>query len=325
LDISIIVVNWNTKELLLKCLKSIYASGSQVSIEVIVVDNASTDGSADAVRESFPRVIMVVNPDNFGFAKANNVGIALATGRFIALCNSDIEVLGGAIGELVAYLDVHPGTGAVGPKTLNADRTLRKNSRRFPTLWNMFCTANFFPRYFPGVPWLNGTLMTDFDHATTRTVDVLPGCFFVIRKSVIEEAGALDDRYFIYGEDKDWCRRIKDAGHTVVFHPLAEVVHYTKGSSSKAPVRFMVEKIKANCQYWEKFHSRAELTGFIFVMRYHYRLRLVFARISLLFSRGGTAGRELQIKAFRACLYWLAHRHSTPVEIGMRFEKAVSL
>src|SRR5579872_5053855 len=141
MEISVIIVNWNTKDLLRGCLESLVASAPARSIEVIVVDNASSDGSPQMVRAEFPWVELIQSHENLGFAKSNNIGIRRSSGKYICLVNSDIKVLPGCFDALAEYLDTHPAVGGVGPRVLNSDLTLQSSCRRFPTLWNNFCSA----------------------------------------------------------------------------------------------------------------------------------------------------------------------------------------
>lgn len=254
-DISVIIVSWNTKSLLLQCVESLYKATRESSLEIIVVDNASTDGSVDALREAFPVVKVIVNPRNFGFAKANNIGIERAQGSYICLVNSDVKALNGVLDRMRAYMDAHTEVGAVAPKTLCGDLRIQKNCREFPTLRNLFCQEFFLDVLFPMVVSFRGRSMIRCDYDVVMEVEGLCGCFLMVRRTVITQVGPLDERFFFYSEDVDWCKRIYDAGWKLVHYPDAEAIHFGHGSSSDTPIRFQVEMLKANLQYWRK-HRR---------------------------------------------------------------------
>lgn len=254
-DVSVIIVNWNTRQLLLDAVSSIYESTHAVSFEILVVDNYSSDGSPEAVGKAFPGVRLICNDDNHGFSKANNIGIRVSNGRYVCLVNSDTKTLDGCLDKMVHYMDLHPEVGVLGPKTLNGDMSLRKNCQRLPTLWNRFCHAMYLHKIFPNVPFFENVFMIHFDHQSTIECQSLPGCYLMLRREAMDQVGLLDEAYFIYAEDKDWCKRFSDADWKIVFLHEAEAVHYAKRSSAAAPVRFILEKCKADFYYWKKHHS----------------------------------------------------------------------
>ncbi len=273
-DVSIIIVNWNTRQLLEDCLSSLLKEKSECHCEIIVVDNGSTDDSCRMVSEKFPEVKLVCNKDNLGFSKANNIGIECSSGRYICLVNSDIVVIDDCVDKMWRYMEENPTTGILGPKTLNGDGTLRPNCQRLPTLWNQFCRAVFLHRLFPGRSFFAGDIMTYFDHDAILHCESLPGCFLMVRREATGEVGVLDEDFFIYGEDKDWCRRFDKSGWEIVFLPEAEAIHYSKGSSSTAPVRFVIEKIKSDLHYWRKHHSVMTRLLYRVILLMHHFVRV---------------------------------------------------
>ena len=262
IDISVIIVNWNTKALLLDCVASLYQATRESSLEIIVVDNASTDGSIDALRNSFPQVQIIMNEDNLGFAKANNIGIKKAQGRYVCLVNSDVKALEGVLDKMRLYMESHPEIGALAPKTFFGDMQIQKNCREFPTLRNIFCQEFFLNTLFPTVTFFRGRDMDRYDYKAVMEIEVLSGCFLMVRREVIAQVGTLDERFFFYSEDVDWCKRIHDAGWKLVHYPGAEAIHFGYGSSSSAPIRFQIEMLKANWQYWRKHKSMPECVLF---------------------------------------------------------------
>ena len=173
IDISVIIVNWNTKALLLDCVESLYQTTRESSLEIIVVDNASTDGSVDALRERFPQVQVIVNPSNFGFAKANNIGIKKAQGRYVCLVNSDVKALDGVLDKMRTYMESHPEIGALAPKTFFGDMQIQKNCREFPNLRNIFCQEFFLDAMFPTVAAFRGRAMIQCDYDAVMETEVL--------------------------------------------------------------------------------------------------------------------------------------------------------
>ncbi len=235
MDASIIVVSWNTRDILRDCLRSVYAETRDVSFEVIVIDNASSDGSADMVRREFPQAVLVANPDNRGFAAANNQGIDRATGRYLLLLNPDTIVLEGAIDKAIAFADHQPEAAVVGCRVLNADRTLQRSCFKFPSALNLFLLATYLDRLFPRSRFFGRDRMTWWDSNDSRPVDVVSGCFMLVRREAIDQVGKLDESYFIYCEETDWCYRFGRAGWKVLYMPDAEIIHL--GGSSSSQVR----------------------------------------------------------------------------------------
>lgn len=277
-DVSVVIVSWNAKGFLKECLQSLADSAASRRMEVIVVDNASSDGSPEMVEQEFPHVELIRSKENLGFAKANNVGIRESTGRYVSLVNSDVRILGDCLGQLADYLDHHRDVGNVGPKILNRDLTLQSSCRQFPSLWNNFCEATGLNKAFRGSSFFSGEHMFYFAHDRELPVDVLVGCFWMVRREAFEKAGLLDEDFFIYAEDVDWCRRCWDAGWRVVFYPGPQAIHYRGGSSANDPARFALEQQKAVLHYWEKHHGLAGRLGARAIMEFRRLLRTPLKR-----------------------------------------------
>lgn len=232
--LSIMIINWNTKDLLQACLRSLYEDPQQ-AFEVIVVDNHSTDGSLEMLRETFPQVEAISNTTNRGFAAAVNQAIPLSRGQCVLLLNPDTVILKGAIDRLLDFLESHPRAGAVGPQLLNLDGSVQRRGlyRRHPTIPQvcLFYTCLRF------LAQRRRTLVARYwehiDHTVTQEVDQIPGACCLVRRKVIEEVGLLDERFFLYFEDVDWCYRIRRHGWKLYFAPQAMVIHYVAGSTSQ--------------------------------------------------------------------------------------------
>ncbi len=297
LDLSIIVVSWNAKEFLLKCLRSFEQATSQ-SMEVIVVDNASSDGSPEAAQKEFSHVRLLRNHTNLGFAKANNLGARQSAGRYLIFANSDVEILPGCLDSMYGYMENHPAIGMLGPKILNPDLTLQPSCRKFPGLWNCLCRSVGLDRIFSGL-----TFHAHNDVA--RNVDVLSGCFWMVRRAALPQVGLLDENFFMYAEDIDWCKRFWDAGWEVVYFPAAGVIHYGGASSSHAPARFYLEMQRANWHYWKKHHGWPARSGFLFISLLHHVIRILRSMVLYLLRPSAKQEMKLKIKRSVACVSWL--------------------
>lgn len=303
-DISVVIVNWNTRELLLDCVASLIEQTRASTLEIIVVDNDSRDGSMEALAERFPQVISIRNPDNLGFSKANNQGLRIARGRYLCLVNSDVKALDGVLDKLRAFMEAQPDVGAVAPRTVGGDLKLRKNCREYPSIRNALCQAVFLDQLFPSVGAFRGRDLRDYDYATTREIEVLSGCFLMVRRAVIEKVGMLDERFFIYSEDVDWCKRIRAGGWKVVYLPSAEAIHYGGSSSTVERVLFNREMLKANLQYWRKHHGRAATLLFWALQILGATLRAVGWSVLTLIGLGHGRCRAQAIEYWRM-LQWL--------------------
>jgi GT2 family glycosyltransferase len=272
-DVSIIIVSWNTKDKLNDCLKSIYRQASKLTYEVIVADNASSDGSAEMVKREFSEVILLQNNENRGFAAANNIGMAVAQGRYILLLNSDTIVLDDAIGQVVSFADLHPESAVVGCKVLNPDGTLQRTCFMFPSLLNMLLSSTYLYKLFPWSKFFGREQMTWWDRNDVREVDVVTGCFMLVRREAINQVGLIDERFFMYGEETDWCYRFKQTGWKIVFAPVGEIIHLGGASSSKMAARMTLQLRGAILQFMAKHYSKATyilsciLTGAFFSLR----------------------------------------------------------
>ena len=244
IDVSIVLVNWNTRDILCNCLRSVYEQTEHATFEVIVVDNASSDGSQEMVRRQWPQVRLICNNENRGFAAANNQGIAVANGRYVLLLNSDTIVLANAIAKTVKFADDHPEAGVVGCRVLNQDRTLQPTCFMFPSLLNLFLSATYLYKLFPKNRFFGREQMTWWSRDDVRSVDVVTGCFMFVRREAIQEVGAMDERFFMYAEETDWCYRFKQAGWKNLFFPGAEIIHLG-GQSTQQVKPQMILQLKA--------------------------------------------------------------------------------
>jgi GT2 family glycosyltransferase len=314
--ISVVIVVWNAKKYVLDCLESLSRHCAGLDLEVIIVDNASTDGTPELVERRFPDFKLIRNSENLGFAKANNIGIQASSGEYICLVNSDVKFTGDCISPMMRYLIANPDVSMLGPKMLAANGEVRRSTMRFPTVWNQFCRSLGLDLAVKGSHIFGGLLMADFDHQSTRPVEVLAGWFLMVRRSAVQRVGLLDPQFFIYGEDVDWCYRFRQAGEQVLFFADGEAIHYGGASSSHAPLRFYLEQYFANFQYWRKHHGWFGQLSFLATMALHHFVRLVAAAFAYVFISTQRAEWRDKIGRSLACLRWISHPQRRQSDVG---------
>lgn len=269
MDCSIIIVNYNTQELLLACLESVFrTTQSRYQSEVIVVDNASADGSAEAVRHLYPQVTLLAQEKNLGFARANNQGIDLAKGRYILLLNPDTILQPDTLATMLDFMEQNSDIGASGCKVLLPDGSLDKACKRsIPTPLNAFYHYLGLPKIFPTNRKFGAYNLTFLPEDEVSEVGALVGAFMLVRRDVVNGVGALSEDYFMYGEDIDWCYRIKEAGWKIVYYPKAEIVHYKRASSKKVKLKTTYHFYKSMLIFYNKFY-RSKYNALITVVTY---------------------------------------------------------
>jgi GT2 family glycosyltransferase len=234
MDLSIIVVNYNVRELLRQCLQSLRAASNeqQATVEIFVVDNASSDGSVEMVRREFPEVRVITSKENLGFAKANNLAIREASGRYLLFLNPDTVVPEETLPEMIRFMDENPAVGvATCLVELTAGGTDPDCHRGFPTPWASFCFFTKLEKVFPRSRLFGQYHQTWKDFSKTHEIDSCCGAFMMVRRKAMDAVGILDEDFFFYGEDLDWCYRFKEKGWRVMFYPGVKIIHH-KGASS---------------------------------------------------------------------------------------------
>ena len=254
--LSVVIVNWNTRELLRACLNSMADTLMEPDVEVIVVDNHSEDGSADMVAADFPSVVILRQTENLGFSRGNNVGIQQSSGRYVLLLNSDTEVEPGAFEAMCDHMDAHPDVGDVGAKLLNPDGSVQLSCRRFPSYRTaLFHRYSLLTRLFPRNKYSAEYLMTKAGHNQRMEVDWVSGACLMARREAIARVGLLDEAFFMYAADVDWCYRMKKGGWRVVYVPEARVMHHIGKSSRKMPVKTTYERHRSMWLFYRKHYS----------------------------------------------------------------------
>jgi len=301
-DISVVIVGWNAKHYLDLCLESLAKAPPRRSKEVFVVDNASTDDSVEMIEAKYPWVKLIKSSENLGFAKGNNVAIRQCQGRYIALVNPDVIVFPGCLDALADFLDENPKVGNVGPRVFNSDMSMQSTCRRFPTLWNNFCSATRLESLFEGNRFFAGEHMFYFPHDRTLAVDVIVGCFSMIRRETFYEVGLLDEDLFMYGDDVDWCRRARNAGWEVMFYPGGQAIHDRGKTTAPYPVRFAVAQQRSVLHYWKKHHSFFGVLGIKSIMIFHHLMRYTIATFSSLTHSQERSQENVRKQVSSACL-----------------------
>ena len=251
-DLSITICSWNTVEDTRACLKSLREARQEGHFEVVVVDNASSDGSADMVATEFPEFRLLRQTVNLGFTGGHNLAIAERLGEHVALLNSDTVVHPGAIGNLIHFLKDDPTVGVVGPKLLNPDGSLQFSCRRFPNPVAAAFRNTFLGRWFPHNRYVRTYLMHDFDHSQIKDVDWVSGAAMFIRGSLVDQIGGLDPHFFMYCEDTDFCKRCWQAGLRVTYFPDAVVTHAIGRSTDKVANKMIVRFHRSMFRFYRK-------------------------------------------------------------------------
>jgi GT2 family glycosyltransferase len=254
--LSIVIVSWNVREDLRECLQSLLGEeGSRLEsgeIEIIVVDNASTDGTAEMVNLEFPQVKLLVNSQNLGYTKANNIGINHSRGKYILLLNPDTIVHQGALQALIDCAESHPEAGIIGAKLLNPDGSVQRSARSFPDIGAGLFRNTFLGRLFPNNPFVRRYLLADFGYDEVREVDWVSGAAMLVRRDLIERIGGLDERFWAYCEDVDLCWRAWQAGYKVLFCPNAVITHKVGRSSDQRLVPSLIQHHKSMWLFYLK-------------------------------------------------------------------------
>lgn len=316
MDISIIIVSWNARDYLINCLNSITETVGNLSYEVFVVDNASHDGSPEAVRAAaLPHVKLIETGANLGFAKANNIAIRQSHGKYCCLINSDVIVKPDCLQRLFTFMESHGEIGLAGPRLLNRDGTYQSSCRRQPTLATHFARAIFI-----------NTSVADpaYKGDNPSEVGVLAGSFWIARRESFEEVGLLDEAFFFYGEDHDWCERYWAAGWKVCFYPGAQAIHFGGASSAADPFRFNTELQKAVLQHWEKYHGRISTLAYLLIGVLYHGLRLGCRSLRLVLPVGDRTATLTKWKQHWASLRWLRGAVTARLSVSRRSVRGIT-
>jgi GT2 family glycosyltransferase len=251
-EVSMVIVTYNSRSVIGACLESLHAHTAGVSYEVIVVDNASPDGTADVVERDHPWARVIRRRTNGGLSAAINDGVAAASGRFVMQLNPDVRLDSDVLAPLARYLTDHPDAGIVAPKLLNDDGSLQLSCRSFPGYSTaLFNRYSVLTKLMPGNRYSRDYLMADYDHTSERDVDWVSGAALMFPRAVFDRLGGWDAGFFMFNEDVDFCRRAHDAGYRVVYHPSSALYH-SIGASESTSSRLVIERHRSMWRYYRK-------------------------------------------------------------------------
>lgn len=274
MDLSVIIVNFNTRELLRDCLQSVFRETPELDLEVIVVDNASADGSADMVRDEFPQVQLICSEHNLGFARANNLAIAGARGEVVILLNPDTLIKDRALEKLVAHLRSHPEVGAAGPDLPQPSGVLQVAACGYrPTLWRVFCQYFFLTRLFPRMPLFRGMNLPAGVYHEPVPVEWLSGACLAVPKKVWDDVGLLDESWFMFAEDMEWCERALRRGYQLHYMPNVTVYHIWGASSRGSAEAVSTMWLDSLAAWYSREHSRFSCAMLLLILSAGLRLR----------------------------------------------------
>jgi GT2 family glycosyltransferase len=262
-DASAVVVTYNALPWIEQSLASVR------EVETVVVDNGSTDGTVDVVRELFPDVTLI-EQENRGLAAGWNVGMAAASGRYFLILNADAWMTEGSLARLVEFADSRPDAAVIGPRLLNTDGTLQRSVRGVPTLWRLATEYFFLRKLAPGSRLLNAFYAGGFDHDQVRDVEVVMGACMLVRRAAVDQVGGLDEAFFLFSEETDWCHRFRQVGWRVVFYPGAEAVHV--GGAGHGG-RMFREQVRGHLRFLAKHRGPAYAERARRLLRLALRLR----------------------------------------------------
>jgi GT2 family glycosyltransferase len=270
--------------------------------ETIVVDNQSSDGSPEAVEERYPWATCIRLNANEGFARANNIGMTRARGRYFLLVNSDVVILPSCVQTLTEHMDKNPAVGLAGPRLLSPDGSTQRSCMGLPTLGNTMSRALGLDALFPSSRIFGGQLLTHWGHDSSRDVAVINGAFWIARAEAVHQTGMLDPSFFMYGEDVDWCIRFAKAKWRVHFFPDARAIHYGGASSANAPVRYYAQLYASKVHCWQKHHGVLSTLAYRVILIAHHSLRAAIQLVLWALGPSGRAPRAGKLRRHAATL-----------------------
>ena len=293
--VSIIILSWNVRDLLRACLRSLPIGDSR--IEIIVVDSASTDGAPAMVQSEFPQVRLMASAENMGYTRGNNLGLRAARGRYLLILNPDTEISGDALAQMTAYMEAQPQVGVLGPQLLYPDGRIQSTRRRFPTFLTALVESTWLQPYV-GRGLLDHFYARDLRDDEIAEVDWVMGAAMFVRRQAYEQVGGLDEQFFMYSEELDWCRRMSAAGWKVVYFPPARIIHHQARSAAQVPAQTHIRFNSSKVLYVRKYRGwmLAELLRCWLLGQFALQLILEAAKWLL--------GHKRELRAQRLSIYW---------------------
>ncbi|HVP81217.1 MAG TPA: glycosyltransferase family 2 protein [Thermodesulfobacteriota bacterium] len=309
--VSVIIVSWNTREYLLSCLKSIFEEREAKSWKVIVVDNGSKDGSGIEVKKTFPYVHLIENEENLGFAKATNQGLKKAAGKYVLLLNPDTRVKSEAIERLILFMNASPKVGIAGVQLLNSDGSKQNSIANFPSLATELLNKSLlrwlFPKAFPG---------KERDWPEPIEVDSVIGACMMVRRKAIEQVGLLDEDYFLFLEETDWCYRMKQAGWKVVHVPEVRIDHFQGKSAGSEKKRARIEYFRSRYHFFKKHKGTQQWLILYAGLVVRLLIESILLTVACVFTLGMMRKWRKKLSLYTYLLWW--HVRFCPEEVGLR-------
>jgi hypothetical protein len=303
-SISVVIVSWNVRDLLRQCLQAVLAQTGRH--QVIVVDNASTDGTLEMLRADFPEILIVANRENRGYTGGNNQGFQLASGKYILVLNPDTRLQPGAIVTMQAFLEGHPAVAVVGPRLLWPDGSVQSSRRRFPTLMIDLLENAVVQRFWAVNVVLNRYYCNDLPNDVPQPVDWVVGACIMLRREVVEQIGGFDEGYFMYSEEADWCFRAKAAGWEVWHLPEAAIIHY-HGKSSEQNLLARENRFQdSRARFLAKHRGRWQAVIFRLFLMATYAIELAGLWAASILSSRNRAGKRARLQLLGGALLWQA-------------------
>jgi GT2 family glycosyltransferase len=314
MDFSVIIVNWNTKDLLCQCLDSLTQTLKKIDTEIFVVDNGSTDGSVAAVREKFPGVRLIENTVNMGFARANNQAIYQSSGEYLLFLNPDTRVKDEAIPTMLSFMSCHAKAGLVGAQLLNADGSKQNSIANFPSLatelLNKSLLRRFFPEKFPG---------KEREYPGPIEVDSVIGACMLVRRETVEQVGLFDEGYFLFLEETDWCYRMKKAGWKIYHIPRAEILHFQGKSAGAEKGKARLEYYRSRYHYFRKNRGSFQSSVLSIGLIIRLLVELVFATLACVVTIFMVKKWRIKLSNYLYLMWW--HLRLCPETMGLRPKK----
>jgi GT2 family glycosyltransferase len=311
MDLSVVIVNLNTKDILCQCLDSLNQVAKKFEMEIFVVDNGSMDGSGEIVRKRFPGVKLVENQMNLGFAKANNQALRLAKGKYVLLLNPDTQIKGGAIEEMILFMSAHPEVGVAGGQLLNSDGSKQNSIANFPSLATELLNKSLlrwlFPEKFPG---------KEKSYVGPIEVDSVIGACMTVRRDAMEQVGLLDEDYFLFMEETDWCYRMKKAGWKIYHIPQAEIFHFQGRSAEMKKERAKIEYYRSRYHFFRKNRGRFQWTILHIGLMIRLGVELIFASIAGIFTFFTIKKWGQKLSTYAYLVWW--HLRFCPKGMGLK-------
>jgi len=310
-DLTIIIVNWNTRELLLNCIESFYRTVKGLTSEIFVVDNGSSDGSADSVRRTFPEIELIQNERNLGFARANNEALGKRKGRYALLLNTDVILTPGAVETLVKFMDRNPSVGIAGGQLVNGDGSKQNSFDNFPSITaealNKSLLRILFPRRYPS---------KRVNYSAPIKVQSVIGACMIVRSRAIEEVGLLDEDYFFFLEETDWCYRMRRGKWRVCHVPQAKVIHLQGRTADLVKDRAKIEYYRSLYLFFKKHRGTVELIMLKVLLFIRFCVDFLLAFLSCLFTAFRKERPKRKLGIYAQLIYW--HLRLCPEGMGLR-------